>query len=111
MKQQHDTAALIFEIFGTMVMGGILALAVIFALAALFSPQKLSELFAMRPTPPCATGWVISDKTSMPSAFEQLATVATPKDINASAQMFRRTLVLTLTCADGRYVIETRENP
>ena len=66
---------------------------------------------------PCAAGWVISDKTILPSAAEQtIASLDATKNIDveisgASPRMFRRRVVLTMICADGRYVIETRENP
>ena len=62
---------------------------------------------------PCGTGWVVADKMVMPSAAEQLTDRLGDKvtEITGYAWMFRRKVVLVLTCADGRYVIEMRENP
>ncbi len=60
---------------------------------------------------PCTAGWAIADKTIMPSAAEQILSAASVKDIEGRQAMFRRKVVLTLTCSDGRYRVETRENP
>ncbi len=78
-----------------------------FSFLAFFGLLLMKELR----TVPCATGWVIADKTILASAAEQVMAATDVKKIKGDESMFRKKVVLVMTCADGRYQVETEQNP